>query len=204
MLEAWKAVEQKGLDTIILGDINLDYAKWTHTGSPQQALIDQVKVTQIQATLTQMVAEDTRYQLVDGLPQSSIIDHVYTNCPDKIKDIEVLSVGDSDHQGLIVTKLAGTPQERPQSYRLRQHKPNSGEALRQDLYLNNVEDLILACGTLKEAAEVLHRELTYYADRHMSIKTKQMRCNSKPLITDNTKELIKLKKTNSAEIQNYK
>ena len=193
MLEIWRIVEQKGLDTIILGDINLDYKKWNCTGSQQQALIDQVKLTQVQATLTQMVKEDTRYQLVAGMPQSSMIDHMYTKCPDKIKGVEVVPVGDSDHQGQVVTKLLATPQERPQSYRLRQHKPGSGEALRQDLFMNNVEELILTCDTLKEAAEVFHREITYYAHKYMPIKTKQMRGNSKPFISDDTNQLIRSK-----------
>lgn len=137
-LEAWREVESKGNDTIIVGDINLDYINWTQQGSPQHQLIDQVKSTQIQATLTQMVTKKTRFQLVNGLPQSSTIDHVYTNCPDKLKEVDIIPVGDSDHQGQVVTKLTNIPQEHPQSYRIRVHKPLSGDALRQDLVLNNI------------------------------------------------------------------
>lgn len=61
-----------------------------------------VKDTQIRATLSQLVKDDTRIQLVGGISQSIIIDHVNTNCPDKLKQVKVVCVGDSDHLGQVV------------------------------------------------------------------------------------------------------
>lgn len=192
MLEAWRQIEQLNKDTIILGDINLDYKKWSMQSTPQHQLIDLVKDTQIRATLTQLVQEETRFQLVNGVPQSSIIDHVYTNCPDERKEDQVIGVGDSDHLGQVATKTTTNPQDHPQKYKIRQHKPTSAEALRMDLFLNNVPELILNCNQLEEAAETFRRELTY-ANRHMPVRTKVIKANFMPFITEDTKDLIKQK-----------
>ena len=186
-------MEQLGKDTIVLGDINLDYKKWSQQGSHQQQLIDQVKDTQIRAAFTHMVHSETRFQLVDGVPHASAIDHVYTNHPDKLKEVQVLSVGDSDHLGQVVTKLTSIPQDHPQTYRVRQHKPTSVEYRMRDLFLNNVPELIMGCSKLEVAASVFHRELPFYANKHMPVKTKLLKSSSKPFITNETKELIKAK-----------
>ena len=194
ILDVWRKVEQLNKDTIILGDINLDYKKWAAQNAPNNQLVDMVKETQIRATLSQLVKEDTRIQLVGGNSQSSIIDHVYTNCPDKLRQVKVVSVGDSDHLGQVVEKTTTVPQDHQQTYRIRQHKPTSAEALKADLFLNNVPQLILDCDNIEKAAETFHREITYYANKHMPVKTKVIKANSKPFISEETKELIQEKK----------
>ena len=49
----------------------------------------------------------------------------------------------------------------------------------------------MECSELEEAATVFHRELTFYANKHMPVKTKLLKSCTKPFITDETKELIK-------------
>ena len=46
---------------------------------------------------------------MEGAPQASTIDHVYTNCPDILKEVKVTSVSDSDHLGQVVVKTTTIP-----------------------------------------------------------------------------------------------
>ena len=120
-----------------------------------------VKTMQIQGTLTQIVNMVTTFQVTEGTVKSSIIDHVYTNCQDKLRDVELVAVGDSDHLGLVVTKLTNIPKEHQQTFRARKHKP---VALKHDLLLNNLNDTIDNFKELYEAGEAFHRELTFCAN----------------------------------------
>ena len=85
-------------------------------GGPQQPLIDTIKTTQAQSSLSQLVDKDTCIQFVYGVYQHSIIDH--SNCREKLGEVEVMSVGDSGYLGLIVSKLTKVPQKHLQTYPL--------------------------------------------------------------------------------------
>ena len=50
--------------------------------------------------------------------------------------------------------------------------------------------MVSDCSTLEEAVEVLDREITYYANKHIPVKTKPLKDNGKPFISDETKEII--------------
>ena len=92
--------------------------------------------------------------------------------------------------GQIVTKLTSIPQDDPQTYRVRQHKPTSGELLMSDLFLNSVFDLIIEFKHLEEAVTTFHRELSHYANRHIPVKTKLQKTSSKSFISEETKNII--------------
>ena len=51
----------------------------------------------------------------------------------------------------------------------------------------------MSCNQLEEAAETFRRELTFYANKHMPVKTKVIKATLKPFITEETKNLIKEK-----------
>ena len=109
----WKLISQSNHDLIIVGDTNVCYRKWTTTSNNDQKLIDKIKDTQTTTGLEQIVDEDTRIQKVQDKVEHSIIDHVYTNCSQQIKPIEVQSVGSSDHLGLVIKKMSNIATDSP-------------------------------------------------------------------------------------------
>ena len=103
-LQHWSELATRNQDLVILGDINLCYKKWSGTGDTQQVLIDKVKAVQVTHALEQLIDQPTRSQLVEGVVNQSIIDHLYTNCSNKLSTPQVISIGDSDHLGIKVSK----------------------------------------------------------------------------------------------------
>ena len=209
--EIWKQLHLMQKDLIILGDTNLCYRKWSAPSHPQSALTNRIKEVQAEAALHQLVNIDTRLQVVDGVLQRSIIDHIYTNCSASLLPVEVVPVGTSDHQGLVARKVARVQQVHPKTFRSRDHSNLVG--LVSSIHANNISNLITSCTTLEEAAATFNREVLYYTNIFCPIRTVVVKGAPKPYITQPTKDLIKEKaralsaaRTNNcaANLTNYK
>ena len=191
LTEVWKYLDTLGKDTIIMGDTNLCYRNWSVPGAPQQPLINRVKEVQAAAALHQMVDTDTRMQVVDGVLERSIIDHVFTNCSSRIMPVEVIAVGSSDHLGLVARKLTRVQHIHPRTFRVRDHKGMND--LISSLVANNVNNLVTTCNSLEDASTTFTRELRYYSDIHIPIKTIAVKGQAKPFVSMPTKDLIRAK-----------
>ena len=66
ILDHWTFLDSFNLDTIILGDTNICFSKWTTTNNQQQNLINMIKESQTQLALQQLVTTETRIQLVNN------------------------------------------------------------------------------------------------------------------------------------------
>ena len=62
-----------------MGDINLDWEKWSNPGYSLSSLVDQVKQTQTDCALQQLVEEPTRYAKNGEEVTISTIDHCYVS-----------------------------------------------------------------------------------------------------------------------------
>ena len=65
-----------------MGDINLDWARWTFNDYSLKSLLDLVKVFMADTAISQTVRSPTRYGLVEGQPTWSTIDNCYTTNSD--------------------------------------------------------------------------------------------------------------------------
>ena len=172
----WKSLSQMNHDLIIVGDTNLCYRKWTTTANNDQNLINKIKDTQTLTALEQAVDKDTRLQIVQDRVEHSIIDHTYTNCSQQLHPDEVKPAGSSDHLGLVIKKMSMVEAEKPTTFMIRNHEKIND--LVTSLYLNNVRELITSCDNLEDAAETFRREVVYYSNIHIPIKT--IKTNKKP------------------------
>ena len=68
----------------------------------------------------QIIKEATR--IGNSKDASSCLDHCYTDVPEKIIAAKVVGVGNSDHLGLVIKKLAKFPVSRPQTVSRRSYK----------------------------------------------------------------------------------
>ena len=87
-------------------------------------LIDIMQIMMTHNALQQLVSVPTRIEKVGDKIQRSIIDHCYSNDKDKIKDLTVEELGDSDHLCVKFTKPAKSTQihQRPKKIRKGQEK----------------------------------------------------------------------------------
>ncbi len=58
-----------------------------------------------------MIENDTRQQIVNGMLQTSLIDHLYSKQPDLIKSTRVDQITNSDHLGIWARKTTKLPQQ---------------------------------------------------------------------------------------------
>ena len=133
LLATWAEIDSHGLDTVYMGHMNHCATKWADISDPNSPFIDKVKTAQVTQTLDQTVSQHSRSQLVVDRIHKSTIDHVYTNSEHKLKTLEVWPVGDSDHLGVVVTKITKHASNRPATLRLRQYKQVEIHALQAEL-----------------------------------------------------------------------
>ena len=89
----------------------------------------------------------------------------------------------------MVKKFSKIKAEHPRSFRVRNYS-RLAEFL-NSIFINNVNELIAGCDNLNEANDTFKREVLYYANKYIPIKTVIKKNSSKPFVKKNTKDLIK-------------
>ena len=109
-LDKWEAALAEGKEVMVLGDINLDFLKWTRSdlhpndqAVKLRQLTDQLFARIFPHGVSQLVSEATR--VWPGV-QDSGIDHIYTNKPEKCSNIYMEFREGSDHKLLRVTRFS--------------------------------------------------------------------------------------------------
>ena len=162
----WASLDLLDKDLVIMGDMNLCYRKWGGQGDPQQGFINTVKLAQVSHALQQLVHDITRTQLVNELVHHSVIDHVYTNCQDRVSPPKVLPVGDSDHQGVVVEKIIHQATTHQQTIWTRSFKKTDLGQMLSDINQANINNLVTTCCDLESAANIFARQVQLHLDRH--------------------------------------
>ena len=109
-IDMWEKVLREGKEVMVLGDINLDFLKWTRDNLP--ASDSSFKLKQLNEQLfsrifplgvSQLVTTATR---VSPVAPPSGLDHVYTNRPDRCSEVRAELNGGSDHKVLKITRFS--------------------------------------------------------------------------------------------------
>ena len=113
-LKIWKTLLLGNKDVICMGDANLCAKKWLDENYKNKDLSEMIQTLMLEETVTQLVKENTRSEIVQGGEVSaSCIDHCYTNSPQKVSEPELLAVGTSDHLGIVVRKFSKNVKSKP-------------------------------------------------------------------------------------------
>ena len=190
-IEHWKTLHTGGRDTIILGDANLCALKWEDENFQHKDLALQVQEYLLETSSYQMVKEPTRVGTIagDGI-SSSCIDHCYTNVPEKIKRVQVVGVGNSDHLGVIIQKFTKFPVSKPQTVKKRNYKEFDVESFLTDIYNSDINTIVTGAKTIDTAAEAFENIFKSVLNTHAPMKVFQMRKNYNPFVSEETRELI--------------
>lgn len=179
------------LDHVIMGDMNLCYRKWAVTTDPKQRLIEKVKAAQVTLTLDQLVNTITRTHQVLDMVNHTLIDHVYTNCSTRLTPPTVIPVGDSDHLGIVVTKIISAGTAKASQIRMRKYKTTDIAAtMLEDINSQDINGLVMAIQEPDEAAAVFAREVGHYLSKYAKVKTTLIKKSSKPFLSKDSKLLI--------------
>ena len=183
----WKQIFRSGRDVVLLGDSNLCATQWTEESYQNHEFVNIIQDFLLEESGVQLVKEYTRSQYVDGVLRRSIIDHCYSQTPEKIIGPFIDAVGNSDHLGVRVIKLCKTKIDRPQVLKKRSYKHFSIEGFLTDILNSNINSLVTDQDDLEMAAEVFEHEFKSILDAHAPIKTIQVRNNYCPYLSETTK-----------------
>ena len=122
-LKIWKSLCMGKKDVICMGDANICASKWLDDNYKLKTLSEMIHTFMLESTVSQLVTENTRSEIIKGGGVSkSCIDHCYTNAPDKVSKPEVVSVGTSDHLGIVVKKYTKIQMRKPSTIMKRSYK----------------------------------------------------------------------------------
>jgi hypothetical protein len=192
-LSKWETALAEGKEVMVLGDINLDFLKWTRTDLPQsdqavklRPLTEQLFSRIFPHGVSQLVQVATRVWL--GV-QNSGLDHIYSNKPEKCSDIHVEFSGGSDHTLLRVTRFTKSMKNSARYVRKRSFKNFSEadfcEAVRKISWFE-----LYMCQDPSQAASLLTKKLSDILDLMAPIKTFQIRAKYAPWMSISTKQLL--------------
>ena len=192
-LGKWEAALQEGREIIVMLDANIDFLTWRssenlpphHSSVKLKSLIDELFDRIMPHGVSQLVTGATRIER--GYPRSGL-DHIYSNRPEKLSQIETFLTGMSDHKLLKVTRYSKSFKILPRYVKKRSFKDFNKEAFKIKLGESNLEE-ILAINDVDLAAESMVDKVTRILDSMAPIKTIQVRTNYVPGLEEDTKKL---------------
>ena len=108
-LRQWERALGEDKECICLGDVNINHLEWTRDDLPpnNQTLKLKPLITELFSRIlphgvSQLVTTSTRVRN----DQESGLDHFYTNQPNKVSPIQVMTCGGSDHKLFGATRYA--------------------------------------------------------------------------------------------------
>ena len=176
-LDKWELALGEGREVIVLGDINLDFLKWSKdlpasdSSTRLKGLTDSLFRRIFPHGVSQLIRTATREA---PHSQPSGLDHIYTNKPYKCSEAAAEYTGGSDHKLIKVTRFCKSLKSNVRYVRKRVFKDFSAasycEAVRQlswfELYM---------CDCPSQAAELLTSSLSAILDQMAPIRTIQVR-----------------------------
>ena len=187
-LDQWERALASGKEVIVMGDVNLDHLKF-HDAGQLQPLVDK---------MFEQVYPHGVYQCVQGPTHtwpgrtSSGLDHIYTNCPEKLSKPEVQFRGFSDHKLIFATKYSKNIRQN-----IRYCKKRSYKNFNEQEFLAEVKMLswwdVYSSMEVDEAVHCFTKKLTDILDRLAPVKKFQIRSKYAAWISEDTKNKIKLR-----------
>ena len=167
-------------ETLIFGDLNCDLAAKKLSADTKE-LCMLFKVYQF----IQLIKEPTR--IVER--SSTLLDLAFTTDQGKISDSGVLECSISDHSLVYIIRKARPPRGPIKTIKCRSYKNYSTPNFVRDLHSASW-DLINTSLTVDEAWTTFKDTFITIADRHAPTRTRRVRSNTLPWMTDHIRSLI--------------
>ena len=200
-LDQWEAACYHGgtvtpNEVHVSGDINIDVfqGKWLRLDYPLLPLSKMIKNFCHLNNFYQLVEGITRaqYNSVNQTTDISCIDHVYTNARFRCSNPTILSFGDSDHDLIKYTRYSKIPFGPTRTMLTRSYKN-----FKKDAFLEEVASVdwydVYSCSDVDMAVETFTNKFRFILNNHAPWVKFQQKQHFKPWITEDTKNLMKLR-----------
>ena len=192
-LSQWEKALGEGRETIVLGDINLDWYTVMKTDPPgDHRDTTYYKTRPMAEQLSQRILPCGVVQLVRGVTRSwpgqtdSTLDLIFTNYPEKISETRALVRGYSDHRLILATRFTKNICERDRYTKKRSYKNFDEHSFIQKIRDLSMLDVYL-CQDAGEAADLLTGKLNSVLDNMAPVRKIQTRTNFAPWMTADVK-----------------
>ena len=135
----------------------------------------------------QLVTQATRF--MSGREPSGL-DHIYTNRPEKMSEVQVVFRGSSDHRLVLSTRYTKSVIGKRRILRKRCFKHFKADKFLEDLAKVSWWDVYMTT-EVNNALKIFNEKLLSILDLHAPVRTIQVRNNFAPWLSSSTKELMK-------------
>ena len=174
--------------------MNIDHLTWTRHGLPSNSqtvklrpLINELFTRIFPQGVSQMVTVATRSWTNQ---KDSGLDHLYSNKPQKLSEIQTRSCAGSDHKFIFVVRYSKALKKSARYVTKRSYKN-----FRPEQFLNEVRSIkwwdLYQCIDVNEAVRIFNKKITDILDKLAPIKTIQIRSKYAPWLSSATKTLMK-------------
>ena len=197
-IEAKRPVWQGPEETYLMGDINLDWTKRGVKSYRNAKMLKKLEVELSDLGWVQLVKKNTHYTNANGSISESLIDHVWTNTPMKVKTCCQEGKRASDHQLVWIERSAKHIVEKVKQTEKRSMKHFKTE----DLHMLCQQEDWTYRGSSERTGEVLQErvanlemKITNILEKVAPMEVKKMEYRGKPRwITEELSSLIKKRK----------
>ena len=116
-------------------------------------------------SLEQVVDRPTRLAVLGNTLVRTLVDQCYVTDPRSYSTPRVVSVGDSDHQGQIISQLALNSAKRPSTIKARVFRGFNPAGYLQDQVDASVNHQVISQISVEEADGIYHSEVQYAANK---------------------------------------
>ena len=188
-LEQWERAISLGAEILVTGDMNLNFLNW-HDDNISAAsqtyklrsLILELFNRIIPHGFVQVVSVATR---VSSGHEPSGLDHVYSNFPEKLSEVQVKKRGSSDHSLIFVKRFTRSPVINPRIIRKRSYKNFNSFDYRNAVRNTSWWD-VYSCENVDEAVQKTSEKLKCILDLMAPIRTFQVRKKYAPWMSQLT------------------
>ena len=135
----------------------------------------------------QLVTVPTR---VSSSQKQSVLDHVYTNFPEKMSEIQAVFKGSSDHKLICCTRFTRSAVCKPRIICKRSYKNFEQSKFREAIRKVSWWDIYM-CNNVDEAVSEMSHRITSILNVMAPIKSFQVRKNYAPWISESAKVRIR-------------
>ena len=115
-LQQWERALESGAEVHSMGDFNLDSGKLDSNSGRQQPLVDALLQQLVPLGVTQCAPAATWTPQGGQRGQPEGLDHYWTNRPEKLSQVQALTIGNSDHKLISAVRLTNVLREIRQKY----------------------------------------------------------------------------------------
>ena len=185
-IDQWERALATGKEVIVMGDCNIDHLKFNKAGH-LQPLVD-IMMERIYPHGVLQCVKGTTHSWPGQTPSG--LDHVYSNVPEKLSQIQVKVCGSSDHRLILTTRYAKNIRENIK-YCLKRSYKNFDEKV----FMEEVSKIrwwqVYESNDVDVAVDIFTKKLTDILDKMAPVKKFQIRTKYAAWVSDETKERIR-------------